>query len=827
MNTREEATECIQKLQNDVTQKRKKNMNLGPEFETRIVGGYDVDKRCFKRPSLALIKIKPLSAILGEPGNCMGSIINKKFVLTAAHCFCNPKYGVCVKNNGEKTEELYPSGHFKFKKGTVESSADPTMPNRTIVLLPGKSASYSKGLVQGMEYQADKGGLKNVKSVIIHPEYIFREREQNDIALVEVMEAFDFSNPLDISPICLGSPNLQSDNVTVYVTGYGQIFEAKSGSTQCNTGPGGPSEFQKCKQFWIVDEEIYDQTQECSYTESPARRDRDCKQLRKVHPELALVKSKLTIGNQTKVCYPLESNGQKAWCATCLEEADYGEAGYCKPLQDIDDVTDDEIENRQDFSAERGWGYCDKMCYTSTVFDDQLQEAALFALSKEECDERTRRFLEDERLMSKRPNTQVEICAAKRQESTIYHYKREGEDYVLVENVTEVVWGGSDTCKGDSGGPLWIVNDQKVFLVGVTNRGTGCARKDSYGIYARVSYHWDWIHEVAGSGSCAAEVKPVDKEKESTGDYKATETTESSFATKEEGLDLENDIDDDTINQDLSKAYFEESAELKSVNKEESSFEKDSNKLDTVFGKSEELPDPNILNDEKTSSGRKVVSKHRNKTKDREADNVIKMTGTIKLSQVDENATSVITEDFDINSNYTKTAEDSTLISNFSQQDNAKEKQVNATEQPRLQDSETMTKCLDSNQNGSCNFSLQSEVEQEGSNQEHDQSDTVSESNSFNFQNQDDNFDSGIRAINRPDKESQLNVLKSDNQAKLLDESRKDEKSKITNQLKFKEIHSNQDKDLLSQVKESLKEKMDKEDVEFLFFKIRTRKTSP
>jgi len=43
--------------------------------------------------------------------------------------------------------------------------------------------------------------------------------------------------------------------------------------------------------------------------------------------------------------------------------------------------------------------------------------------------------------------------------------------------------GGQDTCQGDSGGPL----TRNGELVGITSWGSGCARPNFYGIYARVS----------------------------------------------------------------------------------------------------------------------------------------------------------------------------------------------------------------------------------------------------------------------------------------------------------------------------------------------------
>lgn len=39
--------------------------------------------------------------------------------------------------------------------------------------------------------------------------------------------------------------------------------------------------------------------------------------------------------------------------------------------------------------------------------------------------------------------------------------------------------------QGDSGGPLYTLTGDKAVLIGVVNRGEGCARHNSVGLYAR------------------------------------------------------------------------------------------------------------------------------------------------------------------------------------------------------------------------------------------------------------------------------------------------------------------------------------------------------
>lgn len=69
-------------------------------------------------------------------------------------------------------------------------------------------------------------------------------------------------------------------------------------------------------------------------------------------------------------------------------------------------------------------------------------------------------------------------------------------------------FGETDSCKGDSGSPLWTWHDvdkkgrEKAVVVGVVSRGKGCARKNMPGVYSRVKKYLRWIFRIARRDKC-------------------------------------------------------------------------------------------------------------------------------------------------------------------------------------------------------------------------------------------------------------------------------------------------------------------------------------
>ncbi|XP_055842942.1 uncharacterized protein LOC129909848 isoform X1 [Episyrphus balteatus] len=86
---------------------------------------------------------------------------------------------------------------------------------------------------------------------------------------------------------------------------------------------------------------------------------------------------------------------------------------------------------------------------------------------------------------------------------SVYH------DYTITKNMfcAGHKRGRIDTCAGDSGGPLLCRDSTKPnhpwTIFGITSFGDGCAKRNKFGIYAKVPNYVDWIWSVVNcNGNC-------------------------------------------------------------------------------------------------------------------------------------------------------------------------------------------------------------------------------------------------------------------------------------------------------------------------------------
>lgn len=100
----------------------------------------------------------------------------------------------------------------------------------------------------------------------------------------------------------------------------------------------------------------------------------------------------------------------------------------------------------------------------------------------------------------------IELCAAVKQSPEQFEtFVKRGDEYLKQQpNATGAFHlGGSDSCKGDSGGPLFTLGeDGKAILIGVVSRGKGCAAHNQAGIYTRVKKKLRWIFRYITDANC-------------------------------------------------------------------------------------------------------------------------------------------------------------------------------------------------------------------------------------------------------------------------------------------------------------------------------------
>ena len=181
------------------------------------------------------------------------------------------------------------------------------------------------------------------------------------------------------------------------------------------------------------------------------------------------------------------------WCATCRQEAEPGQYGYCGPASS-------NLTAEQTLNFTSNWGFCLRSAACSRrsngfVKKQRLQSIYLDILTVEQCGKFTTDI-----------NPVRELCAGKKINPLFRIYLAQdtapsGESFqelsVEEEDIRPTIlrklnntgrsWalGGGDTCQGDSGGPLTKQLGEVAVLVGVVSRGTRCGRQDSAGIYIR------------------------------------------------------------------------------------------------------------------------------------------------------------------------------------------------------------------------------------------------------------------------------------------------------------------------------------------------------
>jgi len=481
--------------------------------EDRIIGGYQAYERAF----MVLLRVYQDLDEMDEMDakTCGGSIINNRFVLTAGHCVC--------LSEGIRGSDWLPCEDNKPKY-------DMEMVRAFIGVPAEVNTRFHKDIKQYM---------KDIKEITVHPKWnggILSEDGEGlvDMALLKLKKRISFGKL--ITPICLPFKPSDPYDTKAYVAGWGNTAED---IPNCMTDNRGPSRMKKCRFPFVhklIADEEFTECQKQPKTFPSLSMNKLCRQFKKANPDfdwtkVSFIRIKYNKGRATTTCYTTHKLQDYGWCGTCIDGAAEGEEGYCQPKMTHSDARDRDEEERTVVTEGENWGYCDSACASNLGYGDKthektLQETVVHIMTKKEC----------VRLQGKEEggtgirnffNPKTEFCSGFKQPfekfpiynrspgkivngKRIYKFTKIGEEVnnAIVKKShrkLDFYVSFSDSCSGDSGGPLFRFEDGKAYQYGLVSRGgKDCGGVNQPGLYSSVNHkpHLDWIVENAKSGSC-------------------------------------------------------------------------------------------------------------------------------------------------------------------------------------------------------------------------------------------------------------------------------------------------------------------------------------
>ena len=241
----------------------------------------------------------------------------------------------------------------------------------------------------------------------------------------------------------------------------------------CYTDAFGPSIHIPCAREAYFAKKIF---KGCSKSPTPSKRNALClsfekneKKIQKYDVIKILYKSKKNGKSSATKCFI--ERADHGWCGSCDKNAKEQTAGFCDHISGYGDSPENDRPAR--VKPGRGWGFCNVNCENKNHGKraDYLQETLQTVL-----DEKTCKIFDTDVLLY---NPKSEICAGKKNkwpEVQVYEMKSPTK-FEFVKNQTSRLGekrkkakklpfyiGGSDSCNGDSGGPLFQIRSKFYLL---------------------------------------------------------------------------------------------------------------------------------------------------------------------------------------------------------------------------------------------------------------------------------------------------------------------------------------------------------------------------
>jgi len=381
-----------------------------------------------------------------------------------------------------------------------------------------------------------KDSARRFEKIIIHPDY--NAYDTDDVNFMHDVALLKFDEPLlkkawnkgknnAISPICLPEMSDNEIDKTSYVTGWGlTVIDG------CLTNEQGPVKYTKCAHSAKYhDKKMYGCIKLKDH--SPPL-DPECKKFNEINGNVFKNADEVVLvprdgRKQIISCYkafvrdwwwwsPQDwDHGEKVngWCGTCVQNAKNNTPGYC------------EGGTTALVTPSSGWGYCHRpesynYCEKALTWDD-LFIVPLKILPASDC----RKLLNSIQHNNRSLNEELQLCVGNKitlKEPIFYEYEgsypsfefkliNRPKDYKSVNKNyvpgLNYILGDKDSCRGDSGGPLWTRKGDYSYLVGVVSSGANpeCGHLNTPGFYTRVTRYLDWIKKNAKDGGCKSEDK--------------------------------------------------------------------------------------------------------------------------------------------------------------------------------------------------------------------------------------------------------------------------------------------------------------------------------